>query len=625
MQTEITPQAVRQTPPRTKAPGKRGGRFSRRAWRPWVALLLIAASAGLLGAEPSRGQDALVQLFLDPAAPLPAAPPFSQVRLARLNPAVAEQLQAPAALAPLRLTLRLCDGEEDVLRIERRESPGPGRVVCRGRVEGEPGSFVTLALCRGAVAGSVFLPGRGSFQIQDAGAGWQRIGKIDGGSIPPCAASGRSGSTSSSAAAPPGTGSFALPAPPPETNAILDLLVVYTRAARLGAGGAEGMSALIDLAVAEANQAFENSLVSARLQLVHQAEVDYEETGDINQDLDNLEEDDEEDEPDEGPIVGVHELRRQYRADLVCLITETTGGPLGLANIMHDVKTDFSEKAFSVVQRQFANTYYVLAHEIGHNLGCQHDRATSSGDGAFEYSHAHRFMAGGLHYHTIMAYEPGLPTPHFSNPNALFLGVPTGVPAGSTNSADNARTLNRTAETAAQFSTVLRQGTPPTITLLAPASGDSFFAGQGIEFATSPADADGQIVKVEFFVNDLRTGEIKAPPFNLLWESATPGSYSIVAVAKDDAGWRTMTAPITIFVVPAPPAMDPAGTFFLPDGSFQVRAQGEAGQGFRIDSSTDLTTWSPLFTNRFTGRFFEVIDSQASMTSARFYRVLPAP
>ena len=125
MQTEVTPQAVRQAPPRTKAPGKRGGRVSGRAWRPWVAVLLIAASAVVLGAEPSRGQDALVQLFLNPAAPLPAAPPFSQVRLARLNPEVAERLQAPANLAPLRLTLRLCDGEEDVLIIERRESLEP--------------------------------------------------------------------------------------------------------------------------------------------------------------------------------------------------------------------------------------------------------------------------------------------------------------------------------------------------------------------------------------------------------------------------------------------------------------------------------------------------------------------
>ena len=593
--------------------------------------LLLAALAVCLGVEPAWAQDAPVKLFLDPSPPppgtlfAPATPEFSHVQLVKLNPAGAEQLQASVSLAPLRLTLRLCDDTQETVLIERRDIPGPGRVVCRGRVAGLPGSFVTLALCRGALAGSVFLPGRGSFQIQDAGGGWQRIAKIDGDHVPPCAARGGSHSISSPAAAPAGSPLFTLPAPPPETNVLIDLLVVYTRDARLGAGGTEGMNALIDVAVAEANNAFENSLVSARLQLVHQSEIDYAETGDINKDLDNLEEDDQENEPDVRPIVGVHELRRQYRADVVCLITETTGGPLGLANIMHEVKPEFSEKAFSVLQRQFANTYYVLAHEIGHNLGCQHDRASSSGDGAFEYSHALRFMVGGMRYHTIMAYQPGLPTPHFSNPDVLFLGVPTGVPAGLSNSADNARTINLTAATVARFSTLLRTGTPPSITLLAPTNGASFFAAGGIELSASAADADGRVVEVEFLVNGQRVGEIQGPPFTMLWADAAPGSYSVRAVAKDNAGWETTTVPAKIIVVQAPPTIDLAGTFFLPDGSFRVRVRGEVGQGFRIDSSIDLTRWSPVVTNRFEWQVFEVIDPEARSFPARFYRVLPAP
>src|SRR2546429_2011550 len=52
----------------------------------------------------------------------------------------------------------------------------------------------------------------------------------------------------------------------------------------------------------------------------------------------------------------------------VCMITETTGGPVGLAYLMRDVSTDFSHEAFSVVQRQYATAYYALAHELGHNM-----------------------------------------------------------------------------------------------------------------------------------------------------------------------------------------------------------------------------------------------------------------
>jgi len=85
-------------------------------------------------------------------------------------------------------------------------------------------------------------------------------------------------------------------------------------------------------------------------------------------------------------------------------------------------------------------------------MGCQHDSANSTGDGAFSFSHAHRFVVSNINYHTIMAPQPGLPIPYFSNPDVNFLGVPTGVPEGLPDAANNAKTINLTAETVARFS-----------------------------------------------------------------------------------------------------------------------------------------------------------------------------
>ncbi len=567
------------------------------------------------------GKSESVPLFVEGSGVTPAAAgagPFSRTQMLRLNPALAVALQSATPAAPVNLLLNLFSDERHGVMLDQIEIPEAGSFVCRGRVTGRPGSLVILAIHDGAIAGSVFVPGRGNFQIQHAGNGWQRVAQVDPLRTPKCGVENHSLAASSTGQAP--AGGIFQPADGPPTNSIIDLLVVYTPAARVGAGGTNGILALIDVAVAEVNTSLSNSLVNASVRLVHSAEVPYVETGNINEDLDEL----EEDEPGAGPIQLVHELRGQYQADLVCMITETTGGPLGLANLMRQVEPEFAEHAFSVVQRQFANTYFVLAHELGHNMGCQHDRVNSSGSGAYSFSYGHRFAVSNVNYHDVMSPQPGLPIPYYSNPSVSFLGVPTGIPLGQTNAASNARTLELTLPIVAQFSSQIRTGVPPRITLVAPTNGAVLNFSTAITLISVVEDDDDEVEEVEFKVDGQRIAEIHTPPFTFLWTNATPGVHTLRAEARDQQGWRTLCQAVTVTVVVPPPTFDWSATGRLPDGTFQMRLRGLNGQSVRIDTSVDLYDWWPISTNVLVNGQFDFLDTVTNET-LRFYRAVLAP
>lgn len=237
-----------------------------------------------------------------------------------------------------------------------------------------------------------------------------------------------------------------LPAlPPPATAADpaqVDIMVAYTPAARLEAGSATAIQAMINKSIADTNQAYVNSQIYMQLRLVQTVEVAYTENFDMSVDLDALT------ATNDGVMDSLHQLRNTWGADLVTLFTADTGGmAAGIAWVMTDPNyTGNDTLGFSVVMQKYADsTNYTLAHELGHNLGAVHDRPNSTFPGAFPYSYGHRFNGNdGVEYRTIMSYAPGQRIPNFSNPNITYQGVATGVPIGQPGEADNASTFNQT-------------------------------------------------------------------------------------------------------------------------------------------------------------------------------------
>ena len=91
-------------------------------------------------------------------------------------------------------------------------------------------------------------------------------------------------------------------------------MVVYTPLAKHREGGRAAIEALIDLFVAETNQAYTNSGVTHRIKLVLREEVDYTEDGDSIIDLGRLS------NGSDGHMDHVHERRDMYGADLVHIL-----------------------------------------------------------------------------------------------------------------------------------------------------------------------------------------------------------------------------------------------------------------------------------------------------------------
>ncbi|HEX9785571.1 MAG TPA: hypothetical protein VGA56_22925, partial [Opitutaceae bacterium] len=106
----------------------------------------------------------------------------------------------------------------------------------------------------------------------------------------------------------------------------MDILIVYTPAARTYAGSTAAMRASLNSFVALTNLAYRQSGASPVLKLVGSAEISYTESGSLSTDLSRLT------NPSDGYMDNAHTLRASHNADLVCLIRrDGAGGASGVA------------------------------------------------------------------------------------------------------------------------------------------------------------------------------------------------------------------------------------------------------------------------------------------------------
>ena len=359
------------------------------------------------------------------------------------------------------------------------------------------------------------------------------------------------------------------------TDATIDVAVLYTPAAREAAGGATGIGAVVDLMIAETNQAYEASGVHPRLALVERSEVAYTETGDSLVDLDRLR------DPSDGHLDEVHALRDQVGADLVHLIV---GGELDVCG------RAYISGPFGLTRRDCGGQ--VFAHELGHNMGLRHDRYQEQDAGAslrahpaYGYLNQRAFAAGARRSHrwrTIMAYNTQCADIHaicgrllrFSNPRQRYGGDALGVAydagaAGVTGPADAAAVLDATGPAVARWrDRPAGANQPPAAVGALPDRSLMRHDRLVVDLSPTFVDPDGDVLAYAVSSSAPEVVTVLAAGSRLTLTAVGVGTAAIRVTAADSGGLSaTQSFTVTVTVGANRP---PAAVGALPDRRLQV-------------------------------------------------------
>lgn len=629
-------------------------------------LLAVAAFGSLLGGS-LQAQTPVFEAAPDYATLLVQANDeqdaisFQRTRLAGLNTELlasgnsplrrpsASFIQQPAS----EFSLNLFSDAAYVGHTEKFSIQSMGIRLSEGGLKNIQGGRFVIAEKDGVLAGFVRDPNRGDYYFGYRGHGIYSIHQAHADGTSPVAECGVDNNHIAHLIDP----SMALePVAPPQattapagTLSQLDILWVYTTDAKNRAGGDAGMMTRIAVGMANCNNAYANSQIDAIVNLVHAEEVQYTSGSTSGTDLGRIR------AKNDGFMDNVHALRDLHRADYVslvntlndvCGVAYVLGSPTGRYPLSGE-SFAFGVTVFNCVQS------YTFAHELGHNLGCYHDRDNSGTGGVFPFNYGHRFTSGGLK-RTVMAYAPGTRIDFFSNPNVSFNGVPTGVP----DSEDNAQVINFTSKNGKDFRlgdanaelTVFNaqilegQSGFKTLSMLVGLNVPStqlITADYLTQDGTATADVDyiprtGQLVFQPGITNQTVSIQIigdlnpeQDENFDLLITNAVNASIAtgiaVATIRDDDSGdligisdtvivegdTGTKTATVTVEVVTGPTTQDIQFDFYTADISAQAGADYTSRSGSRTITAgqTNTTINIPILGDRITedNEFFYVV------------------
>ena len=88
---------------------------------------------------------------------------------------------------------------------------------------------------------------------------------------------------------------------------------------------------------------------------------------------------------------------------------------------------------------------------------------------------------------------------------------------------------------------------PPAVTVNTDI-GNVLLPGASVTITAATTDADGKVVKADFYVDDVFLSSDSSAPFQAAWVAGTSGESRITAIVTDDSALSVQSAPLTIYI-----------------------------------------------------------------------------
>jgi hypothetical protein len=269
------------------------------------------------------------------------------------------------------LRIALPSGDREVLMLEVEQHAGD-RFTWRGSLDGSADYQVVLSVAGDAVAGFISAP-EGIWELVPStvkGESW--LIELDADRLPPCRGPIDPG--------PDGGGSVAKAEPSEpglrDSGERVDVLLMYSPAARDAAGGVNQITAQAQAAVDSANTVFANSGMRMRFRAVSIELLEgwVEGTASASTELGSF----RSNATQQG-------RRNALAADMVSLLVANLPSACGIGYVMRSPSAGFASSAVQITDRDCAVGNLSWAHEHGHNLGFEHDPANGTAPTSASY------------------------------------------------------------------------------------------------------------------------------------------------------------------------------------------------------------------------------------------------